>query len=76
MLETVTALPERSAIVKEASAPTAQSSAAARLYVVPSIEVLPFLFRSSLKLPLSVAERVIVNSVEDEISTSLVSVSA
>ena len=76
MLETVTALPERSAIVKESSAPTAQSSAAARLYVVPSIEVLPFLFRSSLKLPLSVAERVIVNSVEDEISTLSVSVSA
>ena len=51
-----------------------QSSAAARLNVVPPTELVPFLFRIGLMAALSVLDKVIVNEVAEVISTSLVSV--
>ena len=52
-----------------------QSSAAARLYVVPPVELAPFLLTIWLTAALSVALNVIANAVPEVISTSLVSVS-
>ncbi|MNR36052.1 hypothetical protein D3C85_1539410 [compost metagenome] len=52
-----------------------QSSAAARLKVVPPVELAPFLLRIRLAAALSVALRVRVNWVAESRSTSAVSVS-
>ena len=66
---TVTPFPVMSAITTAASAPAFQSSAAARLYVVPPEEEVPFWFSKALTAVLSVVPSVSVNAVPLVIST-------
>lgn len=54
---------------KFTSAPAFQSSAAARLYVVPPVELVPVLLRMALTADLSFAINVILNLVSEVIST-------
>ena len=68
-------LPVRSATTTAASAPAAQSSAAARLYVVAPVELVPFLLTIWLTPARSVALRVTVNAVPEVTSTLALSVS-
>ena len=68
-LLTVIPLPVRSAITTAASAPAFQSSAAARLYVVPPIDEVPFLFNMLLTPARSVAFSVTEKEVPLGIST-------
>ena len=75
MLLAVTPLPVVSAMTPTAFAPAAQSSAAAKLYVVPPVELVPFLLTIGLSAALSVALSVSVKLVPDVISTLDVSVS-
>jgi hypothetical protein len=74
-LLTAMPLPVVSAVTTAASAPAAQSSAAARLYVVPLVELVPFLLAICEMPALSVALRVSVKLVPEVISTLDVSVS-
>lgn len=59
----------RSAMFKFASAPAFQSSAAARLYVVPPVELVPVLLRMTLTADWSLALKVILKLVLEAIST-------
>ena len=68
-LLTVTPLPVRSAITTAASAPAFQSSIAYRLYVIPLVDEVPFLFTHLLIKFLSVAFRVAEKEVPLVIST-------
>ena len=65
------ALPVRSAMSVLLSAPGAQSSAAAMLYVVPCVDDVPFLLSRELRLFWSVLLRVMLAAVADVSSTSL-----
>src|SRR5256885_1272944 len=73
-LLTVMPLPVVSATTTAASAPASQSSAAARLYVVPLVELVPFLLKRVATPALSVALRLNVKLVLEVISTLEVSV--
>ena len=68
-LLTVMPLPVKSGIITAGSAPAFQSSAAAKLYVVPPIELIPFLFNNELTDVLSVAPKLTVKLVPFVIST-------
>ena len=74
-LETTIPFPETSATSTAELAPAIQSSAAATLYVIPSVADNPFLFRIRLASALSAIARIIVKEVRLVISTFAVLVS-